>query len=273
MNMRYKILEVVSKNPCATMQEITESVEYDAQKTTWSVRDCAKNGLLSVRRDDVTGLPGYTLTEAGKARLAEGPDSRQGVNLKMANRVGPPPSGKPEDTTKTAEALEEAVSMFSERDDELTKLRDAIRNAYIRIRGHVPLSSPDNSPFVLLEVIEAGICNLVKRLDVICRQIESKDDELHAQQAQHLAELVRLQDEINRLQSAATDHGSPQVATSQYGYLISATKREPMTTRTEQKAREAALSAIRAGAQRADVFALIPVGTARKEAVWKWCSE
>lgn len=81
MNLRYEILRAVSKNPGAPAAEICDVIDYDRQKTTWSVRDCAKAGLLAMRRDDVTGQPGYTLTKAGKERLADGP-TKQGGNAK-----------------------------------------------------------------------------------------------------------------------------------------------------------------------------------------------
>lgn len=53
------------------------------------------------------------------------------------------------------------------------------------------------------------------------------------------------------------------------GYIVRAAKRKPRTIMDQGKAREAALSAIRAGAQRAEVFALLPVGVARKGAEWR----
>ena len=53
------------------------------------------------------------------------------------------------------------------------------------------------------------------------------------------------------------------------GYLVRASKRKPRTILAEDKAREAALSSIRAGAQRAEVFALVPVGHARRGAEWR----
>lgn len=52
------------------------------------------------------------------------------------------------------------------------------------------------------------------------------------------------------------------------GYIVRAAKRKPRTIMDQGKAREAALSAIRAGAQRAEVFALLPVGVARKGVEW-----
>lgn len=52
------------------------------------------------------------------------------------------------------------------------------------------------------------------------------------------------------------------------GYLVRASKRKPRTLLDKDKARDAALSSIRAGAQRAEVFALVPVGQARRGAAW-----
>ena len=78
MSLRYEILKACAANPGAPMTELCDAIEHDRQKTTWSVRDCAKAGLLSMRRDDVTGQPGYTLTAEGKQRLAECPGSKIG---------------------------------------------------------------------------------------------------------------------------------------------------------------------------------------------------
>lgn len=41
-----------------------------------------------MRRDDVTGRPGYTLTAEGKQRLAEGPGTKQGSNMKRGDSEG-----------------------------------------------------------------------------------------------------------------------------------------------------------------------------------------
>lgn len=88
MNLRYEILKVCAANPGAPIDEIADTLKHDRQKTAWSVRDCAKDGLLSKRRDDVTGQPGYTLTAEGRQRLAEGPGSKQGSNMKRGDSEG-----------------------------------------------------------------------------------------------------------------------------------------------------------------------------------------
>jgi hypothetical protein len=100
MNLRYEILKACAANPGAPMVEICDGIKHDQQKTTWSVRDCAKAGLLSMRRDDVTGQPGYTLTAEGKQRLAEGPGTKQGGNMK---RGGDSEGGETDVKAQTAE--------------------------------------------------------------------------------------------------------------------------------------------------------------------------
>lgn len=87
MNLRFEILKAVAAKPGAPISEIADAISYDRQKTAWSVRDCASDGLLAKRLDDVTRQPGYTLTEAGKKRLAEGPANKQGGNLKKAEKA------------------------------------------------------------------------------------------------------------------------------------------------------------------------------------------
>ena len=53
------------------------------------------------------------------------------------------------------------------------------------------------------------------------------------------------------------------------GYLVRASKRKPRTLLSEDKAREAAMSLIRTGAPWAGVYALVPIGHARRGAEWR----
>lgn len=114
MNLRFEILRAVSKNPGAPAAEICDAIDYDRQKTTWSVRDCAKAGLLTMRRDDVTGQPGYTLTDSGKERLAAGPATKQGGNTKTAQPAGAQNAcsnapGQPADVCEVAPAAADDI--------------------------------------------------------------------------------------------------------------------------------------------------------------------
>jgi hypothetical protein len=53
------------------------------------------------------------------------------------------------------------------------------------------------------------------------------------------------------------------------GYLVRVTKRKPRYVTKPERARDAALAAVRAGAGRAEVLAVVPVGVARRGAEWR----
>ncbi|NML24295.1 helix-turn-helix domain-containing protein [Zoogloea dura] len=59
------------------------------------------------------------------------------------------------------------------------------------------------------------------------------------------------------------------VADAAVGYLVRAPKRKPRLLTKPERAREAALAAVRAGAGRAEVLAVVPVGIARRGAEWQ----
>ena len=59
------------------------------------------------------------------------------------------------------------------------------------------------------------------------------------------------------------------VADLDSGYIVTASKRKPRRTMSAEKAIAAARSAIKAGAQRADVYALVPIGRAVRGAEWR----
>ena len=109
--------------------------------------------------------------------------------------------------------------------------------------------------------VAAGVDDLTARL-------EGKDEELLKQ----AAVVVDLRNQLESLQREAMRGATCLSGQDRYtaaGYLVRASKRKPRTLLAEDKAREAALSSIRAGAQRAEVFALVPVGQARRGAEWR----
>ena len=86
------------------------------------------------------------------------------------------------------------------------------------------------------------------------------------------AAVVDLRSQLETLQREAMRGATCLSGQDRYtaaGYLVRASKRKPRTLLAEDKAREAALSSIRAGAQRAEVFALVPVGHARRGVEWR----
>lgn len=122
----------------------------------------------------------------------------------------------------------------------------------------------DTSDMDLQEIADrvvAGVADLTARL-------ENKDEELLKQ----AAVIVDLRNQLEGLQREVMRGATCLSGQDRYtaaGYLVRATKRKPRALQAEDKAREAAMSSIRAGAQRAEVYALVPIGCARRGAEWR----
>ena len=98
--------------------------------------------------------------------------------------------------------------------------------------------------------------------------LNKRDDELLKQAAL----VVDLRAQLETLQREAMRGATCLSGQDRYtaaGYLVRASKRKPRTLLDKDKARDAAMSSIRAGAQRAEVFALVPIGHARRGAEWR----
>lgn len=93
--------------------------------------------------------------------------------------------------------------------------------------------------------------------------LQARIDDMQHELSRLHAENVRLQ---AQLRTAETARHAP--TTAPVGYLITAPKRKPRRFTSRPHAADAALRAVRAGAARADVFALIPAGTARRGVEW-----
>ena len=283
MNLRYEILKACAANPGAPMVEICDGIKHDRQKTTWSVRDCAKAGLLSMRRDDVTGQPGYTLTAEGKQRLAEGPGTKQGSNMKKA---GDSEGGETDVKPQTAEippqippqiTPAQAASDEVERDDAMPpadasllalanrELADRLDRVAHVLRGSGLEGLKDLDDGADLQTAAAALTGAYQ---MALANLQARDDELFVQ----AGTVVGLRTQLETLQREAMRGASCLSGQDRYtaaGYMVRASKRKPRTLLDKDKARDAALSSIRAGAQRAEVFALVPIGHARRGAEWR----
>jgi len=292
MSLRYEILKACAANPGAPMTELCDAIEHDRQKTTWSVRDCAKAGLLSMRRDDVTGQPGYTLTAEGKQRLAEGPGSKQGSNMKKAGsdseggeadvkaqsaEIPPqiPPAIQPteaeDDAMPPADASLLALAN-RELADRLARVAHVLRGSGLEgLKDLDDGADLQTAAAALTGAYQMTLANLQARGEQFLEmqdELNRRDDELLAQ----ASTIVDLRSQLETLQREAMRGATCLSGQDRYtaaGYLVRASKRKPRTLLDKDKARDAALSSIRAGAQRAEVFALVPIGQARRGVEWR----
>ena len=292
MSLRYEILKACAANPGAPMTELCDAIEHDRQKTTWSVRDCAKAGLLSMRRDDVTGQPGYTLTAEGKQRLAEGPGSKQGSNMKKAGsdseggetdakaqsaeippQITPeiPPTEAEDDAMPPADASLLALAN-RELADRLARVAHVLRGSGLEgLKDLDDGADLQSAAAALTGAYQMALANLQARGELHLEMqdaLNKRDDELLKQ----AGVIVDLRSQLETLQREAMRGATCLSGQDRYtaaGYLVRASKRKPRTLLDKDKARDAALSSIRAGAQRAEVFALVPIGQARSGVEWR----
>ena len=135
---------------------------------------------------------------------------------------------------------------------------------------------------MMAAVGEDGVNDALEKIVDLQNKIRMQDAELFKQSgavvelrnllAEERTARMVLQEQVEELQREAMRGASLLSGSDRYtaaGYLVRASKRKPRTLLAEDKAREAALVSIRAGAQRAEVFALVPVGQARRGAEWR----
>ncbi len=89
--------------------------------------------------------------------------------------------------------------------------------------------------------------------------------------AHAINESDRLRNELiveRQAREALQEQDGVDVKDAAVGYLVRVTKRKPRYVTKPERARDAALAAVRAGAGRAEVLAVVPVGVARRGAEW-----
>lgn len=122
------------------------------------------------------------------------------------------------------------------------------------------LQAKDNELFIQAKVV----VDLRDRLDALTQQWEADTGRITADLRAALNKAIN---EADRLRRELTD--AQEVTDAAVGYLVRVTKRKPRYIVKPERARDAALAAVRAGAGRADVLAVVPVGVARRGAEWQ----
>lgn len=161
MSIRHNILAAIAQDG-ATMDDICDRLNQPRKKLHDNVKSCITDGLAIRGRDDITGLPFYTLTAAGRVRLDEGP----GVGGRK-----PSMTTQPEEVKITGSAASVASS------------EDPLR---LSAEGCAVIEPPkqDDVP------AKAGSDEIQKDNDFLRDRLKAKDDELF-KQAQIVANLRR----------------------------------------------------------------------------------
>ena len=123
------------------------------------------------------------------------------------------------------------------------------------------------------------VVDLRDRLDALTQQLEADTGRITADLQAALESRSQVINESDRLRAELTaerqarealqEQDGVDVKDAAVGYLIRVTKRKPRYVTKPERARDAALAAVRAGAGRAEVLAVVPVGVARRGAEWR----
>ena len=123
------------------------------------------------------------------------------------------------------------------------------------------------------------VVDLRDRLDALTQQWEADTGRITADlraalesRSQVINESDRLRAELaaeRQAREALQEQDGVDVKDAAVGYLVRVTKRKPRYVTRPERARDAALAAVRAGAGRAEVLAVVPVGVARRGAEWR----
>lgn len=123
------------------------------------------------------------------------------------------------------------------------------------------------------------VVDLRDRLDALTQQLEADTGRITADlraalesRSQVINESDRLRAELaaeRQAREALQEQDGVDVKDAAVGYLVRVTKRKPRYVTRPERARDAALAAVRAGAGRAEVLAVVPVGVARRGAEWR----
>ena len=209
-------------------------------------------------------------------------------------------AGDPNGRLMQDELVQHIAAVVKERDD----LRERMEGIAEQLRaGTIPelenvTGAEDLAPHVKTLCDSLGAAEIVATgrghtIDGLRREVEDLRDRLDAQikqwqtdtgllaadlraameaRSQAINEAARLRAELaieRQARKALQEQGNAtDVTAAAVGYLVRVPKRPPMIRRKPEAARLAALSAVRAGAARAEVLAVVPVGAARRGAEW-----
>ena len=187
---------------------------------------------------------------------------------------------------KDAELLAQAKVVVDLRDQLEKKIQDHAKevSAVCNLLDDIifePSSLADHAMEAVKEFkkVVAERDDLRDRLDALTQQLEADTGRITADlqaalksRSQAINESDRLRAELaaeRQAREALQEQDGVDVKDAAVGYLIRVTKRKPRYVTKPERARDAALAAVRAGAGRAEVLAVVPVGVARRGAEWR----
>ena len=269
---------------------------------TRQLKQLADLGMIEVE-PRAGGVPFYRLISA--TQMVEIPlvEQKQEVAERDMVVIPPPPAYDPASVafpsagdgvpTKTyppsvLRAMVSELSGDSEGGETDAPAADAHREEFtlLGLLADIRAAAGDPTGRLMQDELVQHIAGVVKerddlreRLDAQIKQWQADTGRLAADlraateaRSQAINEADRLRTELaaerQARQALQEQADAVDVKDAAVGYLVRVPKRAPLLRRKPESARSAALSAVRAGAARAEVLAIVPVGAARRGAEW-----
>lgn len=263
--------KALARNPGGlTLEELSGKLRVKALKVSQQIRALHDAGLIETFEE--AGQPVYRLIAAPAAESAE-----SGLDdISLPTKTYSP---------AVLQAMISDLSGDSEGGETDAPAVDAQREEFtlLGLLADIRAAAGDPSGRLMQDELVQHIAGVFKerddlreRLDAQIQQWQTDTGRLAADlraamesRSQAINEAARLRAELATERQAREALQEQSGVIHAAGYIVRAAKRKPRTIMDHDKAREAALSAIRAGAQRAEVFAIVPVGAARRGAEWR----
>lgn len=228
-SIRLAILTALAGGAITTIDDLLLAVEETRAKLTNSAQAAYHDGLIKRMRDDVTGLAAYQITPAGKKHLAKYADGSK------AEPVAEP-------VVRENQTTEVPTCQESRQVAQATKKAEAVAVKVFE----------EAMPGFTAEVVaqkDNEIASLSRRLRDALADVDRLNKELEDAKASL---------ELSRMARAVVHQG----------YVIQRPAKPLVRITKPERAKERALAFARGG-KRAQVFALVAIGTAVPGAEWK----
>ena len=291
-SIRLAILIALADGEITTIDDLLLKVDEPRKKVVENAAAAANDGLLKRMRDDVTSQAAYQILPAGKKYLAKYADGSKAEPVqpqvsedrKDSGVIAVPQTNKTEAVAVTSKEKYKTIlsaEVLAQKDAEITslsrRLRDAIEeidrnNKMLDLHRKAELSWEKS----MMETVgEDGVGDVVKAIESIKAARDNAFSELRSirtvigadSEESTLDEVRRV---VSQLKSTSASLELSRMARTvvHAGYVIQRPLK-PLTRITKiERAKERALSFARGG-KKAQVFALVAIGTAVPGAEWK----
>ena len=292
MSNRLKILAVLLKNGAQTYDELKMATQIERSHLRTAVNDAKKAGHISMGRDDVTHQPAYKITADGTKWLKSNAakkaheQTQPAVVENTGSRESVPPVGQSRPPAEVAAADRDAGASHDAPAGPLefakyplSVIRRALGIDHDESIGIVPtieaLIESNSDWRKRADKLDTDKTNVLQalyaateekdRLNAELKLLQTTQQKDYADMRKFQGKYMEADQKLRKLQAQIEDRAAPVDLTEvAIGYLVRVPKRKPRLCLKPERAAEAAQAATKA-AGRADVLALVHIGTYRRK--------